>query len=716
VPRHGYRTGPKLDPTALSRLAGLETGHEESPTWRGWCLGILSCAFLAAIIPYVDFIIRCTRVTLNVLPAPPMVLLLALIATFNLLLGRWMAWLRLTRQDLVLIFCMTMVMNAIPGVGFLNYLINGQMGLTYYASPENNWREVLHPHIPEALAARDPADPNAPGPRPVEWFYSGLPRTEAPGQTLKTVFGILLPPYLRWCVVIVCLFGMFFALSGILYRQWGDRERLPFPLAQVPQTMLQGLFGDEVEAPFVRDRLAWLGIGLTFALHSWNALGDYVGNWAPIPMKNYLQGYFTEGVWKYLEPTWCHIFPSVIAFMYLVSLEVSFSLWFFYLVVFKLGVVIASGVFGIGENGWFFDIATNGPRGIFTNQGAAALLVMVVASLVMARRVLWASLREALGLSAPAPQEAFSPRVLWSTLLLSIAGTVAWLAWFGMDWYWALPLVILLLLAATGAARLVSEGGVLFPRAPLPSDLLMVAVTPVDLGARNYTLVSLCGKTFDFDWFRMTPMTNILGAFHLGALTRTRLRPLLAGLIAALVLAYGIGFFSYHYVCYTNPGGARYLGWCFGWSAGFYGDMASKVKTIQSYEKRKAQSAAQGQPLPEAERPDIARTDWWKVSWMGVGGSMMALFLFLRTRVFWWPHPIGYVMWNMLQPVRTMWFSFFIGWLLKTLILKFGGLRAFHRSRRFFVGLVVGEALATIFWIIVAWLMGFSGGYSIEYN
>jgi hypothetical protein len=49
---------------------------------------------------------------------------------------------------------MTMIMNAIPGSGFMNYLINGQLGLSYYATPENNWREILHPLIPEALARR----------------------------------------------------------------------------------------------------------------------------------------------------------------------------------------------------------------------------------------------------------------------------------------------------------------------------------------------------------------------------------------------------------------------------------------------------------------------------------------------------------------------------------------------------------------------------------
>jgi len=69
-----------------------------------------------------------------------------------------------------------------------------------------------------------------------------------------------------------------------------------------------------------------------------------------------------------------------------------------------------------------------------------------------------------------------------------------------------------------------------------------------------------------------------------------------------------------------------------------------------------------------------------------------------------------------MQCIFTMWFSYFLGWLIKMLILKFGGMRAYASGRRFFVGLVVGEALATILWIIIAWLTGLSLGYAIEYN
>ena len=80
------------------------------------------------------------------------------------------------------------------------------------------------------------------------------------------------------------------------------------------------------------------------------------------------------------------------------------------------------------------------------------------------------------------------------------------------------------------------------------------------------------------------------------------------------------------------------------------------------------------------------------------------------------PHPIGYVMWMGTWPIHRMWFSYFLGWVFKLLILKFGGQRTYLAWRRFFIGLIIGEALAVIFWTIVQGYTGHQEGYSMEYN
>jgi hypothetical protein len=216
----------------------------------------------------------------------------------------------------------------------------------------------------------------------------------------------------------------------------------------------------------------------------------------------------------------------------------------------------------------------------------------------------------------------------------------------------------------------------------------------------------------------MAPMITVMGALHTAALARMKPRWLLAGLSAALLVSFVVNFFSCHYTAYAHPGGATDLGWAFNaWPKSFYGEQASWSREIKHWETLQKEREESGATIATAEVPAVARTDWRRLSWLGVGAVVMWLFLFARTRIFWWPHPLGIVLWMGFQGIYSMWFSYFLGWLIKYLLVRFGGQRQFLAWRRFFVGLIVGEALAVIFWIFFAWFMGKTGSvYSLEYN
>ena len=706
--------GPRFDEAARARLEGLEYAAAGGPSVRGWVLSLVSCAVLGVVVPYVDNVVHSTRLSLNLLPASSLLLTLTCVLVLNALIARGRVHLGLKRQDVAFIFCTTMLVNPLPSLGFLGYLSAAQMGPFYYARPENNWEKLLHPHIPEALAPRDPADPLAFGPRPVEWFFGGLPE----GQSIP--WGALALPYARWCLALVLVLTMFFSLAALLHRQWSQRERLPFPLVQVPVLLMEGLFERARERPFALRRLFWWGVAVTFFLHAYNALGDYVVNWPSLPLRiEHIDGtYLTERPWRHMRPYRFNIYPSVIGIMYLISLEVSFSLWFFFAAVLKVGVLIAVLGFGMGWDQWYFH-GTEGPRSIFTAQGTGACLALVLAGFVMARSSLWRSLKQALGLlPAGGASDELSPRAVWLLLAAGLAGSAAWLCWAGVSWHWALAATLLLLLSATGVARLVAEGGVFFLQMQAgPADIMNAAFTPVALGPGNLVLLSLWSRVFVFDWYRSCPMINLLGALHLGDRTGLRPRPLLAGLAAALLIVFTLGFFTFYYTAYTQPGGARGFGWTWdGFPRGEGRDWADKVAKVEAFKAKQAAYQARGLEIAPVEVPDVARTDWKRLSWMLVGGVTLCLFLALRSRVFWWPHPIGYVMWMGLWPMTQMWFSYFLGWLVKLLLVRFGGRGLFLAWRPFFVGLILGEALATLLWVAIAAILGRTGGYTLEFN
>jgi hypothetical protein len=94
---------------------------------------------------------------------------------------------------------------------------------------------------------------------------------------------------------------------------------------------------------------------------------------------------------------------------------------------------------------------------------------------------------------------------------------------------------------------------------------------------------------------------------------------------------------------------------------------------------------------------------------MGIGAVFMIFLTFMRARFFWWPfHPIGYAMgcsWPMIQ----LWFSILIGWVLKSIILRYGGIRVYQRFRSLFLGMVLGEFLSGGIWLIIDFITGKSG-------
>ena len=81
---------------------------------------------------------------------------------------------------------------------------------------------------------------------------------------------------------------------------------------------------------------------------------------------------------------------------------------------------------------------------------------------------------------------------------------------------------------------------------------------------------------------------------------------------------------------------------------------------------------------------------WEGMGFVGIGAAAMAILTWMKSRFLWWPlHPIGF-------PIRAtrvtdqIWFSVMIAWLIKVLLLKYGGTPLFRCSRLFFLGMILG--------------------------
>ena len=88
------------------------------------------------------------------------------------------------------------------------------------------------------------------------------------------------------------------------------------------------------------------------------------------------------------------------------------------------------------------------------------------------------------------------------------------------------------------------------------------------------------------------------------------------------------------------------------------------------------------------------------MAFMG-GGVVLTLILFiLRMRFFWWPlHPAGYPL-AVSSSIDYFWFTFFISWALKAVILKYGKVRGYQRAIPFFFGLILGDFITDGLWMV----------------
>ena len=83
------------------------------------------------------------------------------------------------------------------------------------------------------------------------------------------------------------------------------------------------------------------------------------------------------------------------------------------------------------------------------------------------------------------------------------------------------------------------------------------------------------------------------------------------------------------------------------------------------------------------------------------GFGFTILLMALSRRYLWWPfHPVGYAVGSG-WAIGHMWFSVFISWLAKKLILSYGGSKAYRSAIPIFLGLILGQFFMGSLWSVI---------------
>ena len=640
-------------------MSGPDQRHS-GVTFRSLLTGVIMSACISTGAPYGNMVLRGSYMALDFSTAAAIFLFFLFVLLVHTGLGLIDRRLAFRSEELIVVYIMAIVACSIPTMGLTEYLLPIISGATYYATAENEWGVLVHPYIPSWLIPQDFTS--------VKYFYEGSPR--GVGITWAT----WVTPLLSWVPLILGIYFSMVCLMVMLRKQWIVRERLAFPLAQVPLAMTADDGSGRALKPFFRSWLMWAGFLLPVLVGSLKALHNYF-NFIPTVITQTSIPMFRNTASLQIALS----FP-MLGFTYLVNTDIAFSIWFFSIIA--RAQEGAFGVLGLSspEKLWYAP-----PEPIVAHQGMGAFIVLVLFGLWTARSHLGDVVRKAFRGDADVDDsdEILSYRVAVFGFL-GVNAAISWWLWMAGMAAWVVPIYLgamyLVFLAVT---RIVAEGGVAAARAPLiASDFVHSSIGNTMLGPQSLTALG-----FTFVWaadVRTFVMASAANGLKLAEEQLAwRKRGLFWAICLSVVVSIVASIWAVMYMGYTY-GGINLNGWFFGPTGG----PAYPFNFITG----------------ELNNPD--GPDW--IGWLstGIGGGVMTLLMLARHNFLWWPlHPLGFAV-SSISLTNYLTLSVFLAWLIKSIILKYGGPGLFHRARPFFLGLILGQFFVAGIWLVIDYLTG----------
>jgi hypothetical protein len=520
-----------------------------------------------------------------------------------------------------------------------------------YATPENHWAELVHPYIPQWLSVRDP--------EALQHYYGG----DASFETQRAVAPWLLPLAL-WGGFTITVLGVMLCLNALVRQRWTEHERLGYPIVRIPLE----LAADQV--PF-RSGLFWIGFALSAGLDTYNGLA-LLWPWLPqIPIKR-REWWPARGLsrpWNAIALVPLSWHPFAIGMAYFMPQDMLFSSWFFFWFA-KAQAVAAST---IGWTTWsgddYFRFAP-----YLREQSFGALIGLLAFAAWMARGALRGPSTPG-GRRGPRTDEPLSARVALTGVCCGLLVLTVFLVSAGMSLAVAVTYLLMFFAVSLAVTRLRAQFGP--PGAGLlltaPNSIIFAAFGLRNLGPRNLTMLA------SMHWLQRmysgSPMPHQLEAFKIAQLRGWQYRPLLRAIMLAGALAIIASFWTILHLSYD------------------LGQDSARVAATQNYFGREPLMILDNNLHSPDRGPDLGA-----MGGVAAGGGFALLLVMMQMRFAWWPfHPVGYALVSS-YITHILWWPMLLSWMLKTVLLRYGGWRSHRRGIPLFLGLILGEFVVGSLW------------------
>ena len=499
-------------------------------------------------------------------------------------------------------------------------------------------------------------------------------------------------PWRSWLPVIVFWIGLALlvgvasmCLVVIVQPQW-KRELLQYPIARFVQEMAS-LGGGKPP------KLFWYGLLPILFLHVVNGLYAWFPQSIQVPLTFDFQGLYSVFSTPFLSSSWSFftlptLFPSVLAFAFFLSTQVSFSV--------GISPVVYSSLYFILVSNGIWVAATGVDPGNFPLMRLGGYVGIVIMMVYVGRRYYAGVVAGSLGLGTAEP---VAPVVRYACRILAISFglCVALMAANGLAWYFGVLLMLLMLMLFLVMARINAETGVFFHQPYwIPAIMLVALFGYESLGPVGVLMVYLVSMMFTGD-VRETLMPFLVNACYMVTererplVPVSRLGPIAALVIVSLFVSLGATlFFHYAYgIPYSDVHATRTT------PAIPFDRLARAVAELSAFDELGSATSMSG-----LQRLRAARPDGGLLAWFGAGVVLVVGCGWLRTRFLWWPvHPVLFLVWGTFFPSNLLGISFLAGWFLKSVVVRYSGARGYQAAKPLMFGIISGELLAGLLWI-----------------
>ena len=576
---------------------------------------------------------------------------------------RFLQKIALNNGELLAIYVMLCIASAVSSHDIAQVLIPILSHAFWFATEENEWQKLFWNYIPSWLSVSKR--------EALEGFYQG----ESSLYTIEHIKAWLCPA-LAWSLFTSALLFIMVCINIILRKQWIEREKLSYPIIQLPLEMIEN------QSCFFNARLMWIGFTIASGINILNGLHFLYPAIPSIPAKQQDIGYlFSDEPLNAIGWFPISFYPFVIGLGFLIPLDLSFSCWFFYL-VYKAQLVFGSivGFRSLSR----FPYPNEQISGAFIGICIIALFGsrkhlknLFMSAFGRSSRPVW---RACDALTRRLPQitsleyhESNGYRKAIISIVFGIIAVTVFCLKSGMSLGVTIGFFTIYFIIAISITRMRAQLGApvhdLWSRGSTgPETMLVTAFGTRHIGAKNLTMFAfLYGYTRDY---RSHPMPHQLESFKIAE--RIKLKDK-SKLVLSIILASFFGalasFWAYLHSYYEVGSGGS-----FGWES---------FNRLQGWLYNPSQSDVTG------------------VFFIGIGFAFSMFLMTMRARYLWWPfHPLGYALsasWTM----NLIWLPLFLSWFTKVLLLKFGGLKAHRRAIPFFLGLILGEFVFGSIWTII---------------